>query len=72
MDHSSKTTPQDSHTGPRSTGGKASATQTPANAHLGHDGPGVFDEQGAVGKQFTRKSDQALDQGHSREEEAEY
>ncbi|KAH6856051.1 hypothetical protein B0I37DRAFT_301049 [Chaetomium sp. MPI-CAGE-AT-0009] len=53
MDHSSQTTPQDSHTGPRSTSGKASATQTPANAHLGQDKPGMFDEHGVVGKQFT-------------------
>ncbi|KAK4248292.1 hypothetical protein C7999DRAFT_40437 [Corynascus novoguineensis] len=53
MTHSSRTTPQDSHVGPRSTGGKAGAVQTPANSHLGQDKPGVFDERGAVGKQFT-------------------
>lgn len=55
MTHSSRTTPQDSHVGPRSTGGKAGAVQTPANSHLGQDKPGIFDERGAVGKQFTRK-----------------
>ncbi|AEO60863.1 hypothetical protein MYCTH_37941 [Thermothelomyces thermophilus ATCC 42464] len=53
MTNSSSTTPQDSHVGPKSTGGKASAVQTPANSHLGQDKPGIFDEQGAVGKQFT-------------------
>ncbi|KAL2134696.1 hypothetical protein VTI74DRAFT_11100 [Chaetomium olivicolor] len=53
MNPSSRTHPQDSHVGPKSTGGKASATQTPANAHLGQDKPGLFDAQGAVGKQFT-------------------
>lgn len=52
---SSSNRPQDSHVGPRSTGGKASATQTPANAHLGQDKPGLFDEQGSIGKQFTRE-----------------
>ena len=56
MTPSSRTTPQDSSTGPQSTSGKATATQTPANAHLGQDKPGLFDEQGAVGKQFTRES----------------
>ncbi|KAK4098318.1 hypothetical protein N658DRAFT_561165 [Parathielavia hyrcaniae] len=50
---SSRTQPQDSHVGPKATGGKASATQTPANAHLGQNKPAVFDEQGAIGKQFT-------------------
>lgn len=34
-------------------GGMSSATSTPANAHLGGDKPKVFDEQGAIGKQFT-------------------
>lgn len=53
MNPSSRTEPQNSTTGPRSTGGKAAPTQTPANAHLGQDKPGLFDAQGAVGKQFT-------------------
>ncbi|KAK4109731.1 hypothetical protein N656DRAFT_800644 [Canariomyces notabilis] len=53
MNPSSRTHPQDSHVGPKSTGGKASDVTTPANANLGHDKPGVFDAQGAVGKQFT-------------------
>lgn len=56
MNPSSKMHPQDSHVGPKSTGGKAAATKTPANAHLGHDKPGMFDEHGSVGKQFTRES----------------
>jgi hypothetical protein len=51
----SSMTGQDSHNGPRGNAGKASSVQTPANAHLGQDKPGVFDEQGAIGKQFTRK-----------------
>ncbi|KAK4152331.1 hypothetical protein C8A00DRAFT_44589 [Chaetomidium leptoderma] len=41
--------PQDSPVGR----GMAAATQTPANAHLGQDKPGLFDQQGSVGKQFT-------------------
>ncbi|KAK3307313.1 uncharacterized protein B0T15DRAFT_529875 [Chaetomium strumarium] len=52
MNPSSRTHPQDSHVGPKSTGGKASATSTPANAHLGQDKPGIFDKDGAVGHQF--------------------
>ncbi|KAJ1334081.1 hypothetical protein MN608_04084 [Microdochium nivale] len=36
-------------------GGMSSATSTPANAHLGGDKPKVFDEQGAIGKQFTEQ-----------------
>jgi hypothetical protein len=56
MNPSSRTQPQDSYVGPKETGGKASATQTPANAHLGKDKPGMFDAQGSVGKQFTRES----------------
>ncbi|GAB1319581.1 hypothetical protein MFIFM68171_09791 [Madurella fahalii] len=53
MDQSSRTHPQDSHVGPKSTGGKASETRTGATAHLGVDKPGAFDAQGAIGKQFT-------------------
>ncbi|AEO66361.1 f5ef4ff7-a19a-4b9d-ae77-8f9841909a73 [Thermothielavioides terrestris] len=53
MDPSSKAHPQDSHVGPRSNSGKAGAVQTPANAHLGQDKPGMFDAQGSIGKQFT-------------------
>ncbi|KAK3938234.1 hypothetical protein QBC46DRAFT_390698 [Diplogelasinospora grovesii] len=41
------------HAGPKSTGGMASATTTPANAHLGQDKPKAFDSSGAIGKQFT-------------------
>jgi hypothetical protein len=36
-------------------GGKAAPTTTPANANLGHDKPGIMDEQGAIGKQFKRE-----------------
>ncbi|KXJ91810.1 hypothetical protein Micbo1qcDRAFT_203860 [Microdochium bolleyi] len=35
--------------------GMASSTQTPANSHLGTDKPKAFDEQGAIGKQFTEQ-----------------
>jgi hypothetical protein len=56
MNPASRTHPQDSHVGPKSTGGKASATSTPANAHLGEDKPGIFDKNGAVGHQFQRMS----------------
>lgn len=55
MNPSSREHPQTTHAGPRSTGGMAASQQTPANAHLGQDKPGVFDAQGAVGKQFTRE-----------------
>ncbi|KAK4134490.1 hypothetical protein BT67DRAFT_379785 [Trichocladium antarcticum] len=34
-------------------GGKAGPTKTPANANVGVNKPGMLDEQGAVGKQFT-------------------
>ncbi|KAH6634835.1 hypothetical protein B0J18DRAFT_417284, partial [Chaetomium sp. MPI-SDFR-AT-0129] len=53
MNPSTRTNPQNSHAGPQTTSGKASATQTPANAHLGQDKPALFDEHGKVGKQFT-------------------
>lgn len=36
-------------------GGKAGPTKTPANANVGVNKPGMLDEQGAVGKQFTRE-----------------
>jgi hypothetical protein len=49
----------ESFVGPKSTGGKASDTQTPANAHLGQDKLGLSDAQGAVGKPFTRDLGQA-------------
>jgi len=42
-----------SATGAKTTGGMASATTTPANAHLGADKPKAFDAEGAIGKQFT-------------------
>lgn len=46
---------QNSHVGPKATGGKAGAVPTPANAHLGATGekPKAFDSDGAIGKQFT-------------------
>jgi len=44
-----------SATGAKTTGGMASATTTPANAHLGADKPKAFDAEGAIGKQFTEK-----------------
>ncbi|KAK3318948.1 hypothetical protein B0H66DRAFT_253507 [Apodospora peruviana] len=50
---SSKTNPQRSHIGPRSTGGMASAQTTGATANLGTDKPKLFDSSGAIGKQFT-------------------
>lgn len=42
-----------SNVSPGGVGGKSSQHQTPANAHLGEDKPKLFDEQGAIGKQFT-------------------
>ncbi|KAL2267273.1 hypothetical protein VTJ83DRAFT_4550 [Remersonia thermophila] len=47
--------PQDSNprAGVRSSAGMTGSTQTPANKHLGQDKPGVFDKEGAIGKQFT-------------------
>ncbi|KAK4221569.1 hypothetical protein QBC38DRAFT_122003 [Podospora fimiseda] len=45
--------PQDSHTGAKSTGGKVGPTSTPATTGLGIDKPKMFDSQGAIGKQFT-------------------
>lgn len=42
-----------SATGAKTTGGMASSTTTPANAHLGVDKPKAFDAEGAIGKQFT-------------------
>ncbi|KAK3339160.1 hypothetical protein B0H65DRAFT_475562 [Neurospora tetraspora] len=46
-----------SHVGPKTTGGKAGAVPTPANAHIGTDKletkPKAFDSEGAIGKQFT-------------------
>ncbi|KAI1436121.1 hypothetical protein GGR50DRAFT_652818 [Xylaria sp. CBS 124048] len=35
--------------------GMASATKTPANAHLGEDKPKALDAQGTIGKQFTEE-----------------
>ncbi|KAH9886811.1 hypothetical protein F4778DRAFT_786529 [Xylariomycetidae sp. FL2044] len=48
-------TSNSSNTGSKTTGGTASATNTPANAGLGEDKPKAFDAQGAIGKQFTGK-----------------
>jgi len=45
--------PESSHIGPKSTGGMAAETQTPANRDLGVDKPKAFDAQGTIGKQFT-------------------
>ncbi|KAK4188723.1 hypothetical protein QBC35DRAFT_184653 [Podospora australis] len=52
---SSGPTPQDSHVGPKSTGGKVGPTTTPATAGVGLTGtkPKAFDADGAIGKQFT-------------------
>ncbi|KAI0394773.1 hypothetical protein F5Y17DRAFT_457685 [Xylariaceae sp. FL0594] len=44
-----------SNTGSKTQTGMASATTTPANAGLGGDRAKVFDENGAIGKQFTEK-----------------
>ncbi|RYP52170.1 hypothetical protein DL768_002612 [Monosporascus sp. mg162] len=44
-----------SNTGSKTSTGTASSFTTPANADLGGDKPKVFDEQGAIGKQFTEK-----------------
>jgi hypothetical protein len=44
--------------GPRSTGGMASSTTTPANAGVGehNTSTNMMDAQGAIGKQFTGKT----------------
>lgn len=47
---------QDIHGGARSDTGMAGSVQTPANKNVGKDKPGLFDEQGAIGKHFTRES----------------
>ncbi|RYP87413.1 hypothetical protein DL769_000509 [Monosporascus sp. CRB-8-3] len=44
-----------SNTGSKTSTGTASSITTPANAGIGGDKPKVFDEQGAIGKQFTEK-----------------
>ncbi|KAL2115155.1 hypothetical protein VTJ04DRAFT_10818 [Mycothermus thermophilus] len=44
---------QDIHGGARSDTGMAGSVQTPANKNVGKDKPGLFDEQGAIGKHFT-------------------
>ncbi|KAH7026735.1 uncharacterized protein B0I36DRAFT_366261 [Microdochium trichocladiopsis] len=44
-----------SATGSKNATGMASSTTTPANAGIGEDAPKAFDEQGAIGKQFTEK-----------------
>ena len=38
---------------PTGSGGMAGSTTTPANAGVGADKPGMFDKEGAIGKQFT-------------------